>query len=125
MNSTIREYAMRAAALVGLGMSVLLIAEYRQPLPALCAPGGGCDVVRNSEYAGILGIPLPILGLLFFSAALVIALAPPLRRTLLAPVSLAAVAAGIALIGIQAVLLQAFCQLCLVVDLAAIVFGAL
>lgn len=123
MKLPMREYLMRAAALVGLGTSVLLIAEYRQPLPALCAPGGGCDVVRQSEYAEILGIPLPILGALFFAAALVIAVAPPLRRLLLLPLSAAALASGLVLIGIQAFVLSAFCQLCVVVDVAALTLG--
>lgn len=125
MTVRIREYLMRAAALAGLGMSVLLVAEYRNPLPALCAPGGGCDVVRQSEYADLLGIPLPILGVLFFAAALVIAIVPALRRALLLPLSAVALISGIVLIGIQAFALQAFCQLCLVVDVAALGLGAL
>ncbi len=125
MKFRFREYALRAAALVGLGMSVLLIAEYRQPLPALCAPGGGCDVVRQSQYAQILGVPLPILGALFFGAALIVAIVPALRRFLLLPLSATALAAGVVFIGIQAFLLQAFCQLCLVVDAAALIVGGI
>jgi len=125
MKYPIREYLLRMAALIGLGMSVLLIAEYRDPLPALCAPGGGCDVVRNSEYSHILGIPLPILGMLFFAAALAIPVVPRLRRIFLLPLSAVALGAGLLFVGIQAFSLHAFCPLCLVVDAAALVLGGL
>lgn len=117
------ESLLRAAALVGLGVSVLLVAEYRQPLPALCEPGGGCDIVRQSRYSQLFGIPLPFLGVLFFGAALVIAMTPTLRRLLLVPLSVVGLLAAVAFVGIQAIALQAFCQLCLIVDAAALAVG--
>src|SRR5262249_20102166 len=110
---------LRAAALAGLATSALLIAEYRDPLPALCVPGGGCDVVRHSAYAAVLGVPLPLLGALFFSTVLCVAVVPQGRRWLL-PVSAAGAVAGASFIMIQAFVLQAFCRLCLIVDSASL-----
>lgn len=123
MTGALREYLLRAAALIGLGTSALLVAEYRQPVPALCGPGGGCEVVRSSSYSEILGIPLPILGLLFFGAVLAVAVAPQLRRWLV-PLGVIGAAAGLGFIGIQAFVLDAFCRFCLVVDVAALLVGA-
>jgi len=122
MPRTLSESVLRAAALVGLGVSALLIAEYQQPVPAFCAPGGGCEVVRHSPYAQFLGIPLPYLGVLFFAAVLGAAIVPRARRWLL-PLGAAGAAAGVAFLGIQAFLLNAFCQFCLVVDSSALVIG--
>lgn len=124
MSRSFREFALRAAALTGLGMSALLVAEYRQPLPALCAPGGGCDIVRYSPYAGFLGVPLPVLGVLFFGVAFGVAIAPQTRKWLF-PLSAFGAFAGVAFIAIQAFLLNAFCQFCLVVDVSALAIGGL
>jgi predicted DsbA family dithiol-disulfide isomerase/uncharacterized membrane protein len=123
MSLRVRETLLRVAALAGLGVSALLIAQHRLPLPFLCAPGGGCDVVRQSQYSELFGIPLPFLGAFYFAAIMVIASAPGLRRWLGAA-SLAGAAAGVILLGIQAFVLDAFCHLCVVVDLAALVVGA-
>jgi predicted DsbA family dithiol-disulfide isomerase/uncharacterized membrane protein len=121
MKESWREYPVRAAALVGLGTSALLAAEYWQP--ALCGPGGGCDVVRASQYSRILGMPLPILGILFFAAILAAAVVPRLRRWLL-PLGVVGAAVGVVLIGIQAVVLDTFCRFCVIVDVAALAAGA-
>ena len=122
MNRWVSEAVLRAAALCGLGMSVLLVAEYRDPMAALCAPGGGCETVRESAYAALFGVPLPLIGVLFFSVVLCLAIAPQARRWLL-PLSAAGAVAGVAFIALQAVVLHAFCRLCLVVDGAALIVG--
>jgi len=122
MTVRMKEALLRAAALVGLGTSALLVAQYRLPLPALCAPGGGCEVVRQSQYSQLLGIPLPYLGVLFFAAVVLVAILPAVRRWLGA-LSVVGAVMAVGLIGIQAVLLNAFCTLCVVVDISALIVG--
>jgi protein-disulfide isomerase len=124
MNRAVRELVLRAAALAGLGVSVLLITEYWQPVPVLCAPGGGCDVVRASRYSAVLGVPLPIIGVLFFAAVFGMSVSPRARRWLF-PVAAAGGVAGLGLVAIQAFVVNAFCQLCLVADIAALVIAAI
>jgi predicted DsbA family dithiol-disulfide isomerase/uncharacterized membrane protein len=106
-----------AFALVGLGASVASLFDYLTPAPTFCAESG-CATVRSSAWAQPLGIPLPVLGIAYFLAMSVLAFweRPRLR------VSLAAIggAVGVALIGIQAFAIGAWCTLCLVADPAAI-----
>ncbi len=110
-----------AFALVGLGASFASLVDYLTPAPTFCAESG-CETVRNSAWAHPLGIPLPVFGIVYFIVMSVLAFVerPRLR------VSLAAVGAavGIALIGIQAFAIGAWCKLCLVADPAAILAGA-
>lgn len=122
MNRWLSEGVLRAAALAGLATSTLLIAEYRDPAGALCAPGGGCEIARQSAYAMVLGVPLPLLGALFFATVLCVALVPQVRRWLF-PLGLVGAVAGVTLIGIQAFILNAFCRLCLIVDVSALVIA--
>jgi uncharacterized membrane protein len=52
--------------LLGLFVSVFLAYEYSQPKAITCPWGGGCDTVRNSPYSHILGISVPILGIIYY-----------------------------------------------------------
>src|SRR5438477_261341 len=54
----------RAASLVapiaaGLGASTILLVDYLRPAPVFCGPGGGCEALRHSAFAGVLGLPTP------------------------------------------------------------------
>ncbi len=55
-------------AAVGLVASAILLTDYVRPIPAFCAEGGGCEAVRHSAWAAILGVPMPILGVAGFMA---------------------------------------------------------
>lgn len=51
-------------AITGLGVSAYLMWGYTTPGATLsCGGSGGCEAVKNSVYAKLAGIPLPILGL--------------------------------------------------------------
>ncbi len=121
MNRRLSEGVLRAAVFSGLGTSALLVAEYRDPI--LCTADGGCGVVRNSPYAAPFGIPLPLIGVLFFLIALCAIAIPRARRRLLLPLSLAGSVAGLSYLAIQAFVLHAFCPMCLVVDVSALLLG--
>ena len=100
--------------LVGLGTSSLLLVDYLRPLPIFCDGGGGCDIVRQSEYAQIIGIKTPVLGVAFFVGVLLLALWPA-RRLLLAWTGAGALAA-LSFLAVQAFVLHAFCKFCIVAD---------
>lgn len=54
-------------ALAGLLIASFLAYEYNftGPIPCLIG-GGGCDVVRSSQYAKFLGVSVPYLGILYY-----------------------------------------------------------
>jgi protein-disulfide isomerase len=111
-----------ASAIVGLGASLTSLVDDLGGAPTFCAETG-CEIVRTSAWARPLGIPMSLLGVAFFSAALALAFvpAPRLRRWL----AIAGGAWAVWLIALQALVIGAWCKLCLVADPAAIVHAAL
>lgn len=111
-----------AAAVVGFGASITSLVDDLGGAPTFCAQAG-CDIVRTSAWAKPLGIPMSLLGVLFFGAAIALAFvrAPRLRTWL----AVAGGAWAVWLIGLQAFSIGAWCKVCLVADPAAIVHAAL
>lgn len=108
------------AAVIGFAASAASLYDTLGPAPAFCAEGG-CATVQHSAWARPLGIPMPVLGLAFFAAALALSVlhAPRVRTAL----SLAGGAWAVGLIVLQATVIGAWCKLCLVADPAAIVYA--
>jgi serine/threonine-protein kinase len=110
-----------AASLAG----ALLLKHYGVGTPALalCGEGqaSGCDVVNQSAYAKVFGVPLAAIGLVFYIAlagGLALSLfAAEAARTAAARAALLLLALSLAvdliLLGVQAVKLEAYCTLCL------------
>jgi predicted DsbA family dithiol-disulfide isomerase/uncharacterized membrane protein len=114
----------RLALLVAIAVSAALLIDYFRPLPAFCDVGSGCDKVRASGYGSIFRIPVPLLGLLAFTALMVMSLARTdgairLTRRL----ALLGGAVGVLLLLVQAFQLKVFCRLCVAVDTSAIAAG--
>jgi protein-disulfide isomerase len=107
-----------ALALVGLAVSAALLVDSMRPVPAFCS-ASGCEAVRATAWARPLGIPMPVFGLVFFAAALVLA-ALPRRVGARQLVALAGGAGAIGLLGLQAFVIGEWCALCVVADMAAI-----
>jgi protein-disulfide isomerase len=120
-SSVAAELVLRVAAAVGLGVSALLLWEYLTPAADICGPGGGCDMVRQSAYASILGVPTPAFGVLFFGAVFAMShFHTPLWRQRLRAGAVVGGLVGVALLVIQAFVLDAFCTYCVAADVAAI-----
>jgi len=104
-------------AVIGLGASVASLIDYLGASPTFCAETG-CATVRESAWAHPLGVPMPVLGIAFFAAAIALGFvdAPRLRRIL----AIAGAVWAAALIAVQALAIGAWCKLCLVADPAAI-----
>lgn len=59
--------------LSGLGVSIYLMWGYTTPGASLaCGGSHGCDTVKNSVYANLMGIPLPVIGLASYSILLLL-----------------------------------------------------
>ncbi len=117
MRTRVASVAALVAATVGLGASIASLVDYLAPQAAFCAETG-CETVRASAWAHPLGIPMPVLGIAFFIAALALGFvhAPRLRRLL----AITGAVGAAALIAVQALAIGAWCKLCLVADPAAI-----
>lgn len=83
----------------------------------LCPAGSGCQVVQGSRYAYLWSVPLPVWGLAYYGALLLVAgwgTDPARRWGLALPVAVAGSAASLVFLGVQRFVLQAFCSLCVV-----------
>ncbi len=120
------------ASIVGAAASAYLLVEYVTGQPGVCLTGSGCDLVRASAFAYPLGIPTPLIGLVFYLAAAwvvlrtvnpgaIVGLAP---RTALVVLSLGGAVASMALTALEAFVLRAFCTWCLVQAGASLVLLA-
>lgn len=59
----------------GLGVSFYLMWGYTAPGATLaCGSSQGCETVKNSVYANLMGIPLPVLGLISYMGLLLLLL---------------------------------------------------
>ncbi len=121
--------ALRVTALGALAFSAATVAEYFVPSATFCQPGGGCDEVRHWSFGqsigGLpLGIVLPLLGVLGFTALFAGSLVRD-RTTSRVVGALAVVGSLIAaaLLVTQATTIGSWCWLCVGVDSFAILAG--
>jgi protein-disulfide isomerase/uncharacterized membrane protein len=102
------------SAIFGAGVSVYLLVEYTTGQSGLCLTGSGCDAVRASAFAYPLGIPMPLFGVAFYTAAAWLAYRSRHggRGPLLAA-GVVGVAMSAVLTAIEAFVIGAFCTWCL------------
>jgi uncharacterized membrane protein len=108
--------AILVLAAIGAGIAGYLLYERWTGGAPVCGTGG-CEIVQNSKYSKLAGVPVALLGLI----AYLVIFATALSRSELARVAGAAVALGglvfaLYLIYVQAALIDAFCQWCLASD---------
>ncbi len=119
-------YAMRrpltlALALAGLFISLYLSWVYASPSRPMLCLGTGCDFVRASSYAHILGVPTPFYGVALYLAIALLVLAEsaasekPRRRwqALLLAAATVGFLVSLGLTGIEAFVLHHWCEWCL------------
>lgn len=103
-------------SLIGLVDAIYLLSEELNPqIPLYCPTTGvvNCGSVTTSAYSHFLGIPVALLGVLFFAAMLVlIAIDNPILDYLLVPLWASGVAFAGYLIYVEIVVLGAICPYC-------------
>lgn len=117
-------------ALAALGLLLtgyLTLAAWGEAAPALCVEGGGCDLIRNSRWSTLLGLPLALWG---FGLYALIALAAVTGNTVaarwrrLSRLTLLGLAISVYLTVVGIVSLGAACGWCLAsLALMAALFG--
>lgn len=113
-------FAALGLAVIGLAASLASLIDWLGAAPTFCAETG-CATVRESAWAHPLGIPMPVLGIAFYAAAIALSFihAPTLRRAL----AIAGAAWAVFLIILQATVIHAWCKLCMVADPAALLYA--
>jgi uncharacterized membrane protein len=110
-----RALAIALVAFLGMVDTFYLSAKGSQPVP--CRITGGCNDVLTSQYSKVLGVPLSTIGLLFYLTIFSLAVfhafgaADTLRWVFW--LALPGLAISMALVGIQAFVLRAYCEYCL------------
>lgn len=106
-------------ALAALGLVLtgyLTLAAWGETAPALCAQGGGCDLIRNSRWSTLLGLPLALWGFGLYALIALAALTgstAAARWRRLSRLTLLGFAISIYLTVVGIVSLQAACGWCL------------
>jgi uncharacterized membrane protein/predicted DsbA family dithiol-disulfide isomerase len=107
--------------LAGLAVSAALLVDYVRPRPVFCAVGGGCDAVKHTAFAAVLGVPTPAVGVVGFLAIGVAALVDGRRaRVMQLVLSVGAALVGALLLSVQ-IGIHVLCPYCTVADACAIV----
>ena len=116
--------AVAALALVGAGIAAYLTYAKYADATIACATGG-CETVQSSEYAEVLELPVPVLGLLGYLAILATAFsAGETARLAGAVLALGGLLFSGYLVVVQIFAIGAFCQWCLASDLVMLLLAA-
>jgi uncharacterized membrane protein len=106
-------------ALIGFADATYLAIMHFQNADVGCSVITGCDAVLSSEYAYLFGVPLAYLGVLYYLSVLVVAAGYyqlEIRMLLngLVIILTGAFLFSLWLIYLQAFVINAFCQFCLI-----------
>lgn len=114
-------YLLLVFALFGFfDATYLTIQHYQNAVPPCTI--GGCETVLTSKYATVLGLPLALVGAVFYGVILLMSgiflqTKTKTFATYLFVFCTAGLVVGLVLIGIQAFLLHAWCYYCLFSEL--------
>src|SRR3989338_7896977 len=111
--------AMLAIALIGFTDATYLTVKHYQGASPVCFLTSGCNTVTTSAYSVILGVPVALLGALYYSAIIlgVVAYLDTKNQRLLRALSfftIAGLLASIWFMGLQFFVIQALCIYCIV-----------
>lgn len=104
-------------ALLGIADATYLTALHYADRSPICIPGLECEVVLGSQYATVWGTPISLFGVLFYLTVLGLTLwsgSDQRVRPLLVVLTSLGLIVSAYLVYLQAVVLKAFCQYCLV-----------
>ncbi|OGH14033.1 MAG: hypothetical protein A3H50_03240 [Candidatus Levybacteria bacterium RIFCSPLOWO2_02_FULL_37_10] len=111
-----------------LDAAYLTILHYKNAFPP-CTITSGCETVLTSKYAAIYGIPISLIGSLFYLLLIVLSLllltAPrKFFLNILMIIAASGVLVSLVLIYIQFGILKAYCQYCLISEIISfLIFG--
>lgn len=109
--------AITLLAVLGVGLTAYLTyVDTAGSKSAFCAAGGGCDIVRESIYAKLFGMPVSIVGMAGYLAILVTSLLPiksPLKPLAIFLMAITGFSFSMHLVYVQFFVLHAICPWCM------------
>lgn len=107
--------------LLGFALCLTIIKSKHSAKPLVCPLEGSCETVIHSKYSTLFGIPLEIIGLIYYAIVAicygVFAFLPygpsPIGALALVIISFCALLFSLVLTGIQAMIIRHWCTWCL------------
>ena len=104
-------------AIAGVAVAAYLTWSHFQGGSLVCPVGGGCEMVQESEYAEVVGVPVALLGLVAYVVVLgLVAWDAPLARLAAAALALTGLVFSGYLLVVQLFVIDAWCVWCLAND---------
>ena len=105
-------------ALLGFSDAVYLTAVHYNGAKLVCGAFGNCSTVLNSAYSTVLGVPVAILGAIYYFILIILLVLwfdtkKSLYQTLAARLTIVGLLMSLWFLGLQIFILQAFCPFCL------------
>jgi len=121
MSDRLLRLALLVVSAAGIGIAAYLTYVHFRPAALICTGGGGCETVQNSKYAVLAGVPVAVLGLAAWTAALVLTIwNSELARTLTVALALAGLGFAAYLVVLQLFVIDAICVWCLSNDIVLV-----
>ena len=118
MSDRLLRVSLLVVTFAGIGVSAYLTYVHYRPAALVCTGSGGCETVQASSYAVLAGVPVAVLGLVVWIAALGLTLRnTELARTLTAALAIGSLAFVAYLVILQLFVSDAICAGCMVNDL--------
>jgi uncharacterized membrane protein len=110
---------MAIVSLVGVADTVYLAANHYWGSEIRCLLTEGCEVVLNSKYSELNGMPLAVLGLIFYAGFFILINTYDIYQNkflakIMAVLGISGLSLSVALLYIQLFLLKAVCFYCLI-----------
>jgi predicted DsbA family dithiol-disulfide isomerase len=94
-----------------------------RPTPLFCGFEAGCARVTTSPLGRVLGVPLPVFGVVAFAAYFTFTLFPQQNALLLGCLAVVAGVIGMGLVLAQVLYLKSICRLCLAIDVCGMLLA--
>jgi predicted DsbA family dithiol-disulfide isomerase/uncharacterized membrane protein len=108
-------------ALAGLAASAVLLVDYVRGVGVFCDDTGGCGRVRQTAFASIGHVPMPVFGVAGFLVLGALALGRGIwARGVQLAIAATGAALALVLLYVQAFVVGAWCKFCVVADLSMI-----
>lgn len=121
MNKTFKYFSLAflAIALVGFADATYLTVKHYQGAAPPCSIVQGCETVTTSKYATILGIPVALLGSIYYLSIIILSITyldtkKTAVLTVLARLTWIGLIASLYFVGLQLFVIKALCIYCIV-----------